>query len=298
MKKPFNKDFPLTQGFGENPANYARFNLKGHNGLDYGLPISTEVVAPHSGKIIEAANDSKGYGNYLKIENDKEGSVLAHLKEFKVRLGDQVTEGQLVALSNNTGNSTGPHLHWGYYLLPRDRSNGYAGFIDQLPLLGQVQPAQNQQKVIDQLREERDKNWRLYQECLGKETDYQKRISDLQKANASLEGKIVDLTKTLQDNHLEDYDSSMELIKVKSLCKDLQKEADAIAFAVGVAPYQFQEVLAGIDKLRIPVENAVKPVLQQRNELFDIVFKEGLALFKRFRPSEGFFEKILSWFRK
>lgn len=136
MRKPFNQDFPLTQGFGGNEPMYRQYNLKGHNGLDYGLPTGTEVVAPHSGKILEVADQGKsGYGKYIKVENDKEGSVLAHLSAFKVKAGDIVTEGQLLGLSGNTGNSTGPHLHWGYYQLPRDRANGYAGFIDQTPFL-------------------------------------------------------------------------------------------------------------------------------------------------------------------
>lgn len=137
MIKPFKGSFPLTQGFGENPASYAQFGLKGHDGLDYGLPTGTEVTAPHLGKIIETGVDPTGYGNYIKIENDKEGSVLAHLKDFNVIVGQVVTEGQLLGHSDNTGNSTGPHLHWGYYLFPRDRTNGYAGFINQYTLIGQ-----------------------------------------------------------------------------------------------------------------------------------------------------------------
>lgn len=135
MQKPFRQDWPLTQEFGGNAADYAKFNLKGHNGLDYGLPSGTDVIAPISGKVIEVAYDAGGYGNYIKIENDKEGSVLAHLQDSMVSVGDTVTEGQLIAHSDNTGNSTGPHLHWGYYTFPRDRNNGYGGFIDQLPLL-------------------------------------------------------------------------------------------------------------------------------------------------------------------
>lgn len=167
MKKPFHQDFILTQGFGENPANYAKFGLKGHNGLDYALPAGTDVIAPHAGKVIEAAFDTPGYGLYLKIENDKEGSVLAHLKDNLVSVGDTVSEGQLIAHSNNTGNSTGPHLHWGYYLFPRDRTNGYAGFINQLPLLLPLPlPTTDLQKELDKVREERDKNWQLYQEAL------------------------------------------------------------------------------------------------------------------------------------
>lgn len=135
MRRPFSGDWILTQGFGENPASYAKFGMKGHNGLDYGLPSGTPVLAPHTGKVIEASSDPTGYGNYLKIENDKEGSVLAHLREFKVSVGSSVSEGDLVGYSDNTGNSTGPHLHWGYYTLPRNRQNGYAGFTDQAGLL-------------------------------------------------------------------------------------------------------------------------------------------------------------------
>src|SRR3990167_2728854 len=134
MRKPFDADWPLTQTFGNkliiNRVDiYAQFGLKGHNGLDYGLPTGTKVLAPHNGKIIEATNNPGGYGNYIKIENGVEGSVLAHLQSFAVTVGQDVSEGQLIGLSDNTGNSTAPHLHWGYYKFPRDRTNGYAGFI-------------------------------------------------------------------------------------------------------------------------------------------------------------------------
>lgn len=154
MKKPFNGEFTLTQGFGVNKPNYVQFGLEGHNGLDYALPLKTQVVAPHSGKVIEATFDS-GYGNYLKIENDKEGSVLAHLDSFQVKVGDTVSEGQPIALSGTTGNSTGPHLHWGYYLFPRNRQNGFAGFIDQLPLLNQL-PQSNYKDLYEQTKREKD----------------------------------------------------------------------------------------------------------------------------------------------
>lgn len=135
MRKPFNGDYPLTQGFGENPQIYAQFGMAGHNGLDYGTPNGTPIVAFISGKIIEAVLGDPGYGNYIKIENDIEGGLVAHLQSLSVHVGDMVAEGQLVGYSDNTGFSTGPHLHWGYYKFPRDRGNGYAGYIDQLPLI-------------------------------------------------------------------------------------------------------------------------------------------------------------------
>ncbi|MCR4329548.1 MAG: M23 family metallopeptidase [Candidatus Roizmanbacteria bacterium] len=141
MIKPFNGNYKQTQGFGGNPDTYAQFGLKGHNGLDYELPNNTEVIAPHNGKVIEAAFDSTGYGNYIKIESDIEGSVVAHLLKQVVSVGQEVKEGQLIGYSDNTGFSTGPHLHWGYYRIPRNRQNGYLGFIDQTPFIDSVEPA-------------------------------------------------------------------------------------------------------------------------------------------------------------
>lgn len=141
MKSPVKKEY-ITQKFGVNAAAYAKFGLKGHNGIDYRafLPSGercyeggkSEVFAPHSGKIIENVLDANGYGWYIKIENDKEGSVLGHFHtQSPCKVGSSVSEGQLVGYQGTTGNSTGIHLHWGYYKFPRDRQNCYAGFINQ-----------------------------------------------------------------------------------------------------------------------------------------------------------------------
>jgi murein DD-endopeptidase MepM/ murein hydrolase activator NlpD len=87
MRSPVKKEF-VTQAFGVNPSRYAQWGLKGHSGIDYRafLPNGercyeggkSEVFAPHNGKILEYALDANGYGNYIKIENDNEGSVLGH----------------------------------------------------------------------------------------------------------------------------------------------------------------------------------------------------------------------------
>ena len=145
MRLPFAGNFRVSQIFGNdliiNGVHiYAQYGYKGHNGIDYATPSGTTILAPHSGKVIEANFDANGYGYYLKIENDVEGSVLGHNQKFLVKVGDIVTEGQPVAISGNTGNSTGAHLHWGYYKFPRNRQNGYGGFIDQAPLLVSTTP--------------------------------------------------------------------------------------------------------------------------------------------------------------
>jgi hypothetical protein len=140
MKNPFSGEFTKTQLFGENPDNYAKFGLKGHNGLDWGLPDGTDLLAPFAGKVVEVGWDATGYGLYMKIENDKEGCILAHLKDNLLAINADCTEGQLIAHSDNTGNSTGPHLHFGYYLKPCDKNNGYSGYIDPEPYLPGYEP--------------------------------------------------------------------------------------------------------------------------------------------------------------
>lgn len=95
MQKPFNSNFLITQTFGNklvinNVDVYGQWGYLGHNGIDYGTPSGTPIVAPHSGRVIESAYDSSGYGNYVKIENDVEGSVLAHFSKTEVSVGQEV----------------------------------------------------------------------------------------------------------------------------------------------------------------------------------------------------------------
>jgi len=151
LQLPFKIKERKTQTFGNkfilNGVDvYGQWNLKGHNGIDYGLPNDTPLYAPHDGKIIEARYDKPGYGWYLKIENNKEGSVLAHMRKFVVKVGDTVKQGQLIGYSNNSGWSTGPHLHWGYYLKPRNRNNGYNGYINQQSYL-------DKKPMVDDIKE-------------------------------------------------------------------------------------------------------------------------------------------------
>jgi len=136
------KKVHITQKWGVNEETYKRFGFKGHNGTDFrlfdsaGVRSSNALVyAPHDGVVKERRFDADGYGNYLKIESGIEGSILAHLKEFKVELGATVKEGDLIGIADNTGWSTGSHLHWGYYKHPRNKQNGYGGTIDPLPLI-------------------------------------------------------------------------------------------------------------------------------------------------------------------
>ncbi len=153
------KKIHVTQEWGVNEETYERFGFKGHNGMDFRLFDSSGVksttcllYAPHDGVVRERRFDADGYGNYLKIESDTEGSILGHLKEFKVNINKQVKEGDLIGIADNTGWSTGSHLHWGYYRKPRDRSNGYGGTIDPTPYIKTPNIMINNTQLADLLK--------------------------------------------------------------------------------------------------------------------------------------------------
>ncbi len=84
----------------------------GHMAFDFGVPVGTPVRGTMDGKVIYAGWNDQGYGNLVIVENGPYRTYYAHLSSIPVQLGDQVAAGDTVGLSGNTGNSTGPHLHY------------------------------------------------------------------------------------------------------------------------------------------------------------------------------------------
>jgi murein DD-endopeptidase MepM/ murein hydrolase activator NlpD len=83
-----------------------------HAGIDVPAPIGTRIVAADAGTVI-LAGATGGYGNYTCIQHTKALSTCyGHQSRILVRPGDDVRAGQVIGLSGNTGNSTGPHLHF------------------------------------------------------------------------------------------------------------------------------------------------------------------------------------------
>jgi len=81
-----------------------------HTGVDYAVPVGTDVLAIADGTIV-GANWGKSYGTQLVCHIDGGWIIYAHLSATLVKLGDTIKAGQVIAKSGNTGNSTGPHLH-------------------------------------------------------------------------------------------------------------------------------------------------------------------------------------------
>jgi len=83
-----------------------------HQGIDLRAPVGTAVYTAQTGRVSSAAWNG-GYGKLVVIEHDNGFSTrYAHLSRFCVSGGEHVRQGQKIALSGNTGLSTGPHLHF------------------------------------------------------------------------------------------------------------------------------------------------------------------------------------------
>lgn len=126
----------VSQRFGENPDAYAAYGLKGHEGLDLAAPVGTPVRAAHDG-VASLIRDHPVYGNYILLDSDTVQTLYAHLSAA-LRTG-AVRAGDKIALSGNTGTSTGPHLHLGVRPKPIAYGNGYRGYVNpELYLRGEV----------------------------------------------------------------------------------------------------------------------------------------------------------------
>ncbi|MEM9101151.1 MAG: M23 family metallopeptidase [Pseudomonadota bacterium] len=83
-----------------------------HNGVDFAGKDGSPVIATASG-VVTWAGDRYGYGGLVEINHgDGMTTRYGHNKEIKVKKGDRVTKGQVIALMGNTGRSTGPHVHY------------------------------------------------------------------------------------------------------------------------------------------------------------------------------------------
>jgi len=134
---------PITQLFGENPQFYKRWGYAGHNGIDWGIPNGTPVKAAADGTVDKVGFENGGYGNFVKMShtdgNTKYNTYYAHLHSTSVQAGQKISAGTVVGLSNNTGASTGPHLHFGVKI---DGQNpDYKGYLDPMPYLTGSAPA-------------------------------------------------------------------------------------------------------------------------------------------------------------
>lgn len=167
------KPWVVTQGFGGNVELYGQFGIDGHNGLDIAATHGQPVFAAHDGIVTYAGMDSnEGVGVVLRTEEQFDyGEGVAYMKSIYwhlinnivVRVGQKVKAGDLLGYADNTGFSSGDHLHfavkpiaqgeneWIWYNVRQ--KNGYNGAVDPTPFFNGYY-AQDAQQVISALEQQ------------------------------------------------------------------------------------------------------------------------------------------------
>ena len=108
-----------------------------HTGVDYACKEGTDIIAVADGKI-ENATWGASYGTQLVQKVEGGWVIYAHLSKALVKAGDKVKKGQHIGESGNTGNSSGPHLHFEM----RDNIRWSAGKdLDPSALIGTKKPS-------------------------------------------------------------------------------------------------------------------------------------------------------------
>lgn len=99
----------------QRPLNFYTF-MRGfssiHAGVDLAASIGTPVAAANSGRVIFAGRSNWGFGNLVVLSHGPFVSLYGHLNTVNVSCGQVVSAGQTIGASGNTGNSSGPHLHF------------------------------------------------------------------------------------------------------------------------------------------------------------------------------------------
>jgi murein DD-endopeptidase MepM/ murein hydrolase activator NlpD len=93
-----------------------------HTGVDLSAPVGTPVTAALGGNVIFRGWNSFGYGYTVVLAHGPFTSLYGHLSGFNVGCGQTVQPGQIIAFTGNSGNSSGPHLHFEvrYNDIPQD----------------------------------------------------------------------------------------------------------------------------------------------------------------------------------
>lgn len=131
----------ITQYFGERPEVYKPF--AGHNGIDLctiypDSPNGKRPVLTAGVGVVSEIGDqgTKGYRKFIRLRHtDGSETLYAHLCEFLIQIKQSVLANEQIGISDNTGFSTAPHLHFAYRPANYNAKNGYNGYVDPLPFL-------------------------------------------------------------------------------------------------------------------------------------------------------------------
>lgn len=111
-RHPFEGNYRLSSNFNPRRLHPVTGRVSPHNGTDFAMPIGTPIIAPANGRV-ERVGNHHAAGRYIVIRHDNGYRTrYLHLSRPLVTQGERVDMGERIALSGNTGRSTGPHLHY------------------------------------------------------------------------------------------------------------------------------------------------------------------------------------------
>jgi murein DD-endopeptidase len=111
-RHPFEGNYRLSSNFNPRRLHPVTGRVSPHNGTDFAMPIGTPITAPANGRV-ERVGNHHAAGRYIVVRHDNGYRTrYLHLSQPLVSQGERVTMGDRIALSGNTGRSTGPHLHY------------------------------------------------------------------------------------------------------------------------------------------------------------------------------------------
>ncbi|MGN1269793.1 MAG: M23 family metallopeptidase [Clostridia bacterium] len=99
----------ITSHYGKREAT--EIVSENHQGIDLGVVVGTTIVAAMAGEVSVVSNAGE-YGTHVKIVNKDVTTIYAHCSKILVKKGQTIKKGEKIALSGNTGKTTGPHLHF------------------------------------------------------------------------------------------------------------------------------------------------------------------------------------------
>lgn len=102
----------ITSSLGARSAPVAGASVN-HKGIDIGVPTGSSILATADG-VVRLVGYNSARGNYVVVYHPSLGltSIYQHLSSYSVKVGQNVTKGQVIAKSGYTGNCSGPHLHF------------------------------------------------------------------------------------------------------------------------------------------------------------------------------------------
>ncbi|AMO49952.1 murein DD-endopeptidase [Kosakonia oryzendophytica] len=112
MRFPTSKQFRVSSNFNPRRLNPVTGRVAPHKGVDFAMPQGTPVLSVGDGEVV-VAKRSGAAGYYVAIRHGRTYTTrYMHLRKLLVKEGQKVKRGDRIALSGNTGRSTGPHLHY------------------------------------------------------------------------------------------------------------------------------------------------------------------------------------------